>query len=132
MTADEARDCFSAAYDGELDEAQQAEFEAALQQDPELASDYAGFRLALLGLAGPTAPGTGAPIPDLLPGVQERLRARSRGRFYADRFAERRGRGSYTLVLVMLILALLMGMLWFSSEFMDRLMFEVGPGGMHR
>ena len=88
MTSHEARDLFSAAYDTLLEPSQQAEFDAALAADAPLAAEYAEF-CELLRLTS-SQPGPAA-TPDLLAGVQRRLRARSRGRFYRDRFAERSG-----------------------------------------
>jgi anti-sigma factor RsiW len=105
MTSQEARELFSAAYDAELDAAQQAEFDRALAQDHALATEYDEFR-QLLAAAGEDSD---APIatPDLLPGVQHRLRVRSRGRFYRDRFSERAGLGARSpLILAMVMLAL--------------------------
>lgn len=88
MTPEQARETFSAARDGELDATTRAEFEAALAADPALAQEYDSFVAFYAALR--KAPGDTA-APDLLPGVQRRLRARSRGRFYRDRFAERTG-----------------------------------------
>jgi hypothetical protein len=53
-----------------------------------------------------------APAPDLLPGVQQRLRARSRGRFYADRFAERLGSGLLQPLPLALIMLGLLVLAW--------------------
>ena len=50
--------------------------------------------------------------PDLLPGVQRRLRNKSGGRFYADRFAERSGWASRQLYVGLLVCALLLALLW--------------------
>jgi anti-sigma factor RsiW len=106
MTSEQARELFSAAFEGELDEPRARELEAALDADPGLAREYAQF-VATLHLVQ-RAPAADEPAPDLLPGVQRRLRARSRGRFYADRFAERLGLGSsLPLVLALVMLALL-------------------------
>jgi hypothetical protein len=61
----------------------------------------------------------------LLRGVQQRLRARSRGRFYADRFAERLGVGSgQTLALALVMLALL-GLAWLGLQLLQ----QVSVGG---
>jgi anti-sigma factor RsiW len=109
MTPDEARDAFSAAYDAQLDaEAQQA-FDAALARDASLAAEYAEFR-SLLQAAGFDV--VSGPVPDLLPGVQRRLRARSRGRFYADRFAERAGLGFRNPISVLVAMLLIGGLAW--------------------
>jgi anti-sigma factor RsiW len=108
VTSEQARELFSVALDGELSPDERAAFDAALAADATLAEEYAAFRATLSAaqrsLAEP------ADTRDLLPGVQRRLRARSRGRFYADKFAERAGRGlvsPFTLALVMGVIAAL-------------------------
>jgi anti-sigma factor RsiW len=103
MTAGQARELFSEAYDGELDAAQAEAFAAALAADPALAREYDAFVVTLELARHPDAR-----EPNLLPGVQQKLRARSRGRFYADRFAERAGsRLLQPLPLALALLALL-------------------------
>jgi hypothetical protein len=112
MTRDEARDLFSAAWDGELGAAR-GEFDALLAADPELRAEYEDFTRvlretqALMGDAGPLE-SEAAPTPDVLAGVQRKLRARSGGRFYRDRFSERATRGvSWPLLLAGAMLVLL-------------------------
>src|SRR5262245_15084522 len=100
MTPEELESSFSAAYDGTLDEAEQRELDAALLADPQLAQRYAEFCRMLdhvkgLGRHDPAD----VPTPDLLGGVQKRLRDKSAGRFYADRFAERSGWGAKRLLI---------------------------------
>lgn len=90
MTADEARELFSDAFEQELEPEQRAAFEAALAGDAELAGEYEAFAATL---SRAQSEGELPPVPDLLPKVQRRLRARSRGRFYADRYSERLGSG---------------------------------------
>lgn len=90
MTVDEARALFSEAMSGELDEAKRVAFEAACAADAGLASEYAEFR-SMLGsfqqMRRPVMAGTPTEeVPDVLGGVQEKLRARSGGRFYGTRF----------------------------------------------
>jgi anti-sigma factor RsiW len=109
MTPDQARELFSAAFERELDEAQQGAFDAALAADGVLAREYRAFAEMLELTRGTREPqgAVGRP-PDLLPGVQRKLRARSRGRFYGDRFAERHGSSSLQpLPLALFTLALL-------------------------
>jgi anti-sigma factor RsiW len=118
MTANEARELFSAALDGELTPEEQQGLAAALEQDPRLRAEYREFIACNHGLRQAAA--ASAPVPDLLPGVQSRLRARSRGRFYADRFAERSGtRWQPTVLFALLMLALLalcwLGVSWFEG-----------------
>lgn len=107
MTSQEARDLFSSAYDAELDAGAQQAFDRALANDTVLASEYAEFRSLLEAAAhDPEVAST----PDLLPGVQRRLRARSHGRFYRDRFSERVGLGTRSPLLVagaMMLIAML-------------------------
>jgi anti-sigma factor RsiW len=105
MTKAEARELFSAAYEGELDEARASALRAALDADPELSREYAEFASTLHLMRKRAGRG---PAPNLLPGVQRRLRARSRGRFYGDRFAERSGSGlAAPLTLALLLLGVL-------------------------
>lgn len=87
MTSDEARELFSAAYDGELDEAQKRELDEALAADEELAAEYRDFEQLLREASAIAGDADVEGTPDLLEGVQKRIRVRSRGRFYRDRFA---------------------------------------------
>ena len=58
-----------------------------------------------------------APSVDLLGSVQSKLRSRSGGRFYRDRFAERRGRGALLPWAVAgSVLVVLVTLLWFGLE----------------
>jgi anti-sigma-K factor RskA len=99
---------FSAAYDAQLTAAEQAAFELALRNDPEVAKQYAAFCATLDALGGEAA--ETSPAPNLLPGVQRRLRNASGGRYYGDRFAERSGVGRFQPWMVLLGLALLLGL----------------------
>jgi anti-sigma factor RsiW len=110
VSPSEARELFSAAYDAELDAQEKAGFDAVLASDAALAAEYAAFR-ATLDVARSDLTGID-PTPDLLPGVQRRLRARSRGRFYADKFAERAGLGMWSPLLVAAIMIGLLALLW--------------------
>jgi anti-sigma factor RsiW len=117
MTPEEIESSFSAAYDGALDEGEQREFDAALAADPQLAQRYAEFCRMLshikeLGRHGDPAD---VPTPDLLGGVQKRLREKSAGRFYADRFAERSGWGAKRLVIGTFLVALTLTLIWLVS-----------------
>jgi anti-sigma factor RsiW len=114
MSPAEARELFSAAHDGELDAEQQAALDAALAADPQLAEEYAAFG-RVLALARGDSPLPATPdgsAPDLLPGVQRALRLRSRGRFYPDRFSERRGATRLTPWLVSAALLVLLGVVF--------------------
>ena len=114
MTSQEARDLFSAAYDAELDSETQSAFDRALASDAALATEYAEFRTLLGAAAFDT--GVGLSTPDLLPGVQRRLRARSRGRFYRDRFSERAGLGAKSPLLAAIIMTVVAGLAWIAWQ----------------
>lgn len=122
MTPEEAKELFSAAYDGELDEAQQRAFDAALASDPALGQQYTQFSdtLAAAAAAADSSSAQAADEgPDLLAGVQQRLRTRSRGRFYADRFAERGGKGLLSPFALALIMAALCALAWFALSYLQ-------------
>jgi anti-sigma factor RsiW len=109
MNAEDAEALFSAAYDAELPADERREFERVLHDDPELAERYLEFcrTIQTLKLAEESVP-----VPDLLAGVQRRLRSKSGGRFYRDRFAERAGRGRQQLFIMLWTSALLLVMVW--------------------
>ena len=109
MNAEDAEALFSAAYDAELPADERREFERALQTHPELAQRYREFCLTIqtLKLAEESVP-----APDLLAGVQRRLRSKSGGRFYRDRFAERAGGGRQQLFILLWTSALVLVTLW--------------------
>lgn len=112
MTSAEARARFDDALDGELTAEQQAAFDAALASDQALREEYERLR-ALLHDTG--ALGRVSHV-DLLSGVQDKLRARSAGRFYRDRFASRGASGGLS-VMIALSACLLLGVLvWFAYD----------------
>jgi hypothetical protein len=108
VTSDEARELFSAAYDAQLPAAEQSAFELALQADGELAGQYAALCATLDAVGG--APTDAPATPDLLAGVQRRLRNASGGRYYGDRFAERSGVGWFQPWMLLLGLAIVIGL----------------------
>jgi anti-sigma factor RsiW len=121
MTSEQARELFSAAVDAELAADERAAFEAALIADPQLARDYASFG-AMFGRARPVDAADAAAVdaaPDLLGGIQRKLRERSRGRFYADRFAERLGAGFLQPWTLALILLGALALLWFGASLFE-------------
>lgn len=112
MRPDEAREAFSEAFEGELDPARREAFEAALAADDELRMEYASFVETLQLVRGL---GEDDHAPDLLAGVQERLRKRSRGRYYRDRFAQRAVGGGWVLgLLLAMALVLVLATAWYA------------------
>lgn len=104
MTPAEARERMHDALDGELSEADKRDFDRVLASDAALRAEYETLT-RLLNETRSLASEPKAAQVDLLSGVQQRLRERSGGRFYRDRFAEVRGRGAS--VVWMLALALI-------------------------
>ena len=105
MNAEEARDLFSEAYDGMLAGERLAAFEAALDHDPDLKAEYDEL-VELLD----EAHGLGEEemeVPNLLPGVQKKLRERSKGKYYGDRFSLAKGFSWMPIVLTFVMLGLL-------------------------
>lgn len=106
MNAEEARDLFSEAYDGMLAGERLAAFEAALEEDPALRAEYDEL-VELLDEAHGLGDEDLVEIPNLLPGVQKKLRERSKGKYYGDRFSLARGFSWMPIVLAFLMLGLL-------------------------
>lgn len=116
MTPDEARDLFTDAFDDALSAEARAEFDEVLRADADVKQEWVEF-CALLRetaeLGGPddgdggwSGSGAGSMEVDLLTGVQDRLRARSGGRFYRDRYSAEAGRGGGTWPLVLALITL--------------------------
>lgn len=117
MTAEQIRESFSAALDGELDAEAQRAFDAALSADAALAAEYRAFaqfyaELRTIGNENPPE----SPVPDLLPGVQRRLRSGSRGRYYRDRFAERLGSGWPPTLVIGVVMLALVALTWIGLQ----------------
>lgn len=108
MTADEARERFSEAYEGELSEKERRAFQAALGSSPALAAEYESFRSTMRTL-GKLATGDDD-APSILPHVQAKLRARSGGKFYRDRFSQTVTKAWLLPVAVMLAIVVMMGL----------------------
>ncbi len=117
MTPDEARDLMSEAFEGELDEPRRLAFEAVVASDPELGEEWASFRAMMHGTR---AIGLDvAPPIHLLGGVQERLRARSRGRFYRDRFSTMR-RGEMALPVILGVMTIVIfAIAWAAMSYVE-------------
>lgn len=117
MTQDEARDLFSSAYDGELSSEDRERFEALLAEDEELRQEFGEFQ-EMLGQAQALAEGEGGePDVDLMAGVQSKLRVRSRGRYYRDRFARRTGAQAMMPILLAAVMLMLLLVAWFVLHF---------------
>jgi hypothetical protein len=111
MTSAEARAAFDAAVDGELDVELQGAFEQALASDAQLRAEFERHR----ELFGKGWQREGVSV-DLLAGVQHKLRARSGGRFYRDRFAERSHLRSMNVMLLLSAMILIAVALWFAYQ----------------
>lgn len=114
MTSDEARDLFSAAVEGELSDEERTAFDAALSADPALAAAYARFGELMSATRLVAARDT--PVPNLLPKVQARIRKRSRGRFYRDRYSERGGTQTMLPMLAGGVMLLMLAALWLMAQ----------------
>ena len=88
MTPEEARSKFSEAAENELSSTEAKDFEETLASDPQLSQEYAAFRHALSEVGKLSLADSNEDVPDLLHAVQTRLRKRSAGRYYRDRFSE--------------------------------------------
>ena len=118
MTSDEARDLFADVVENTLDPAKKDAFDAAIASDAELRAELEAYRMVIGGAARIAARSAEEPAPDLLPKVQLRLRKRSRGRFYRDRFAEQAGPKSAIPVLVAIMVAVLIAAAWVATQSM--------------
>jgi anti-sigma-K factor RskA len=116
MDANQARDLFSEAYEGDLEGERSRAFERALAEDEALKAEYEDFveTLRMVGDLGKAD--DGLPPPDLLHGVQERLRKRSRGRYYRDRFAQRASMSWMLSVTLAATVLLLIGAAWYVTR----------------
>ena len=126
MNSEQARHLFSEAFEGDLDPERAAAFEAALAADEGLRADYDDFveTLQLVGRLDELDP---APAPDLLHGVQERLRRRSRGRYYRDRFAKRAGPGWMMPLAAVVAVLLVLAAAFFAMQ--TTVILKAAPGG---
>jgi anti-sigma factor RsiW len=110
MTPEEARVLFDAAIDDELDQAARQHFEQTLAEDAALRAEFEAHRDVVFATR---ALSRDAPKVDLLAGVQDKLRARSGGRFYRDKFAEQRGRSTQITWMIALSVLVIAGALVF-------------------
>ena len=116
MNAEAARALFERALDGALDANTQREFEAALRENDELHDEFIEAQVVRRA-ARDLARKESVPNVDLLAGVQQKLRARSGGKFYRDRFSERRGMG-FTWMLALASLVLLATAAWLVMDYL--------------
>ncbi len=117
MSPEEAENLFSEAYEKDLDAETQAAFDAALAENPELAADYEAF-CALFANIGLEL--SEEETPDLLSGVQTKLRQRSRGRFYRDRYSEGQV-PKWTPVLIALVSVVVLATTFFAMGYLAAL-----------
>lgn len=87
MDSDEARERFGEALDGTLREEERAELDEALARDPVLRAELEAYEATVRRTRALRS--EPPPPVDLVGGVQRKLRRRSGGRFYRDRFASR-------------------------------------------
>jgi anti-sigma factor RsiW len=112
MTPEEARVLFDAAIDDELDPQARQTFEQALASDAALRAEFERHRDVVFATR---ALAREAPQVDLLAGVQDKLRARSGGRFYRDKFAEQRGRSTPITWMIAASVIVIVGALVFAA-----------------
>lgn len=115
MTPEQARERFSDALERELSVQEQAEFDAALAADAGLAAEYRRF--AEMMDATRALSRSTPPTPNLLPKIQARIRKRSRGRYYRDRFAEK-GHQNMIPVLAGAVMLLILAAAWWMAQFL--------------
>lgn len=106
MTHDEARALFDAAIDDELDPKTREAFFALIEANDALREEFTRHRDVI---AATRALAREAPRVNILKGVQAKLRERSGGRFYRDRFAEQHGRSPQIVWMLVLSALVLVG-----------------------
>jgi anti-sigma factor RsiW len=112
LSPEAARALFQRALDDDLSAVEKAELNEALAADAELQRELSALRALTAATA---ALSSATPSVDLLSSVQQKLRARSGGRFYRDRFAEKQGqRGLLSWILGASLLVVLAAVLWLS------------------
>jgi anti-sigma factor RsiW len=106
VTPDEAKERFSDALDGLLAPDDADAFERALGADAALRDEYERFRATFEAVRGLATPPPREWSVDLLAGVQRKIRARSRGRYYRDRFSSQLGARAFITPLVLALVAI--------------------------
>lgn len=119
MTAsdDEIRDKFSAAYDNELSGEERAAFERALASNSELKAEYEEFAALLRSTHALADEADELKAPDLVRGVHARIRARSGGKFFRDRFSEESGPRGVMPILLLSVMLMLVVISWFAMQY---------------
>lgn len=120
-----AEELFSAAYDGDLSAAEQADFDRRLAEDPGLQEAYAVFR-ELMGDAPRLY--RDAPVPDLMPGIRKKL-GRRNDALRGDRMGQLRARGRIHPLLLACILGTLLLLLWLAYSAIGMLEQGDAPNG---
>lgn len=115
MSPEEAENLFSEAYEKELSPEVQAAFDAVLEEHPALAADYEAFCGLFANIGLEISEGE---TPDLLAGVQAKLRQRSRGRYYRDR---PKHMPKWTPILIALVTFLVLGTAFFAMGYLAAL-----------
>lgn len=95
---------FTDFVDGELARERRAAIQAHLDGCAECREALESFRTTVAGLRGLSAP---PPAEDILSSVQQKIRKRSRGRYFRRGFALQRYRFPYELVALLMLLLLL-------------------------
>lgn len=126
-SADDARDRFGDAIDGLLSESEQRAFDALLEGDAELRDEYESYRAIVKGVGSAVVRVAGADegtlesgekekgvelAPSLVPKVQERIRKRSKGRYFRDRFSSGEAKGSGLTVMLVTASLLIVIAVW--------------------
>lgn len=125
LTRQQARDRFSEAFDGVLDEDTQLAFDALLAEDAELREEFEDFSEVLEATQG-LALGRGiAGAPDLLPGIKRKIQERHGKRFLRDRFMQKQQNGVPWIVLMLAaLLFLIAGVGYFGWSAIQRLLLN--------
>lgn len=114
LNDEQVRALFPRALDNELDPEQRARLYQVLAARPDLSEELASLQRVVHATRELS---NTAPSVDLLGSVQSKLRSRSGGRFYRDRFAERRGRAAMLpWALAASVVVVLVTLLWFGLQ----------------
>ena len=105
IDAEQVRSLFSEAYDGELGEADQREFDLALAESPELRDEFESFCEVLSETALLGSDEISLPSVDLLPAVQRKISERTKGRYFRQsRYRNPSLQPSWLLMMLLVVL----------------------------